>query len=93
MGLTVWNNHELKLDKDGKKTNSYDSLISRRLGKRGDQIIEDFSFENGKVITAVEMDESGKARPTIVRKVEFPLLGVAGHGLGEHNCWGIPHGH
>jgi len=93
MGLTVWNNKPTKYP-----DMEHLPLIQERIGNgRGWAILNEMSFENGKVITAVESVEpiviEGERKNSVemnfvwTRKEEFPLLDVHDVQLGEHNCW------
>lgn len=88
MGLTVWNNTE--------KSNHPDDpeilpLIQERIGGHKPwRLLDEMSFENGRVITAVETCEENptmKGEFLWTRKEEFPLLDVQDVQIGQHNCW------
>ena len=88
MGLTVWNNTE--------KSNHPDDpellpLIQERIGGKDPwRLLDEMSFQNGRVITLVESCEenfTALGGYFWTRKEEFPLLDVQDVQIGEHNCW------
>jgi len=88
MGLTIWNNNK-KIDHLREKHKN--QLIQERIGgTKPWKLLDEMSFENGKVITTVESREANstsKGQFFWTRKEEFPLLDVQDVQIGEHNCW------
>lgn len=92
MGLTVWNNKM-----NPRPGREHLPLIQDRIGGPNPfAILDQYSFENGRVITAVrscmtmEIEAGGKTTNdgfVWERKAEFPLLDLNDPQVGEHNCW------